>query len=301
MRTGTAVDEDENAGRDVDALRDILMSYTLLDPETGYVQGMTDLLAPLLDAIQSSAHSQTLPTTTNNTHALVFGCYSATMTTMSLKANFQRGQQGILDQLLVVELVLRLIDPPLHTHLDQIGAASLLCIFRWILVSFRREFAHQGEIELLWEVSWAATHVLECRPGAFLLVAAAALLNSMRDDLLGCTGFDEVVGVVNGFSAVDHEARPRIAETVGVIEFIRRAQVVWALVESVNPRAIKANQNARNQRRKEGGDGDIVDCMGIVEQVSGVKRGRKPLLKKGKLSASEWAFLNTFLYAQGAP
>ncbi|KAJ3255928.1 hypothetical protein HK103_005844 [Boothiomyces macroporosus] len=81
-------------------LRNILMTYTILNFELGYVQGMSDLAAPILEIVKDEAEA--------------FWCYVGLMEKM--KQNFQRDQSGMQNQLRKLELLLKVLDPPLYRH-----------------------------------------------------------------------------------------------------------------------------------------------------------------------------------------
>lgn len=82
------------------------MTYTMLNFELGYVQGMNDLCSPILETIQDEADS--------------FWCYAGFMEKMvssiNQKQNFDRDQTGMRTQLRRLELLLKVIDPPLYRH-----------------------------------------------------------------------------------------------------------------------------------------------------------------------------------------
>ncbi len=102
----------------------------------GYVQGMNDLLAPILAVMQSEVES--------------FWSFAHYMDTM--KVNFYRDQSGMRKQLKSLELLIRFMDPYLYHHLDSTDSINLFCCFRWMLVRFKREF-NFDQILRLWEVN----------------------------------------------------------------------------------------------------------------------------------------------------
>ncbi|KAJ1568118.1 GTPase activating protein, partial [Cladochytrium tenue] len=118
-----------------DALRRMLAAHALLDPDLGYVQGMADVAAALLAALDGPECD-------------AFFAFTEMMQTM--KPNFTRDQSGMRTQLHRLRLLVRLLDPELSDHLDRIDASNLFCCFRWLLLLFRREFTFDDAMRL-WE------------------------------------------------------------------------------------------------------------------------------------------------------
>jgi hypothetical protein len=54
-------------------------------------------------------------------------------------------------QLSTLQQLIASMDPELHAHLEKTGSLNLFFCFRWILISFKREFAFDQVIRL-WEV-----------------------------------------------------------------------------------------------------------------------------------------------------
>jgi len=54
-------------------------------------------------------------------------------------------------QLSTLQQLIAVMDPELHAHLEKTGSLNLFFCFRWILISFKREFAFDQVIRL-WEV-----------------------------------------------------------------------------------------------------------------------------------------------------
>ncbi|CAE7205252.1 unnamed protein product [Rhizoctonia solani] len=102
----------------VDRLGTILLSYNFYEKELGYVQGMSDLCAPIY-----------------------------------VKQNFLRDQSGMKKQLLTLQQLLSVMDPELYRHLEKADALNLFFCFRWVLIAFKREFPFDDVLRL-WEVLW---------------------------------------------------------------------------------------------------------------------------------------------------
>ncbi|KAJ1544054.1 GTPase activating protein, partial [Cladochytrium tenue] len=124
----------ERFSKNLQMLKDVLITYTIYNFELGYVQGMNDLLAPLLAVVQDEVEA--------------FWCFAEFME--SMKSNFYRDQSGMRRQLHQLGLLIQFVDPPLYAHLDRIDSANLFCCFRWLLVLFKREFDFE-DIKKIWE------------------------------------------------------------------------------------------------------------------------------------------------------
>ena len=163
-------------------LRDVLMTYTVFDYESGYVQGMNDLLSPLLYVMHQESE------------AVVFWTFENIMQRKS--TNFSRDQSGMRRQLQALESALKLLDPILYKHFVDIEAINLFCVFRWLLILYKREFS-LDEVVLLWDILFSCDYTRH-----FHLFVAVALLNTYRDELMACTAFDQVLKYVNDLSGV---------------------------------------------------------------------------------------------------
>ncbi|KMT15817.1 hypothetical protein BVRB_3g057880 isoform A [Beta vulgaris subsp. vulgaris] len=121
-------------------MSDILAVYAWVDPETGYCQGMSDLLSPFVVLFENDADA--------------FWCFE--MLLRRTRENFRmEGQTGVMKQLQTLWHILKLTDREMFSHLSQIGAESLHFAFRMLLVLFRRELSF-SEALCMWEMMWAA-------------------------------------------------------------------------------------------------------------------------------------------------
>ncbi|KAJ3196461.1 GTPase activating protein [Irineochytrium annulatum] len=165
--------------RNLEMLKDVLITYTVYNFELGYVQGMNDLLAPVLAVMQDEVEG--------------FWTFAEYMEVM--KYNFYRDQSGMRKQLHRLELLIKFVDPPLYAHLEHVDSINLFCCFRWLLVSFKREFEF-SDILRLWEVTWACPFTNHLH-----LFVAFAILNKHRQNLMTkCRAFDECLKYMNDLS-----------------------------------------------------------------------------------------------------
>ncbi|EDO16221.1 hypothetical protein Kpol_1014p41 [Vanderwaltozyma polyspora DSM 70294] len=116
-------------------MKNILISYNTMNPNLGYVQGMTDLLSPIYYIIRDEA--------------LSFWCFVNFMERM--ERNFMRDQSGIRDQMLTLSSLCQIMLPQLSSHLSKCDSSNLFFCFRMILVWFKREFEF-NDVCSIWEI-----------------------------------------------------------------------------------------------------------------------------------------------------
>ncbi|XP_013888909.1 TBC1 domain family member 17 [Austrofundulus limnaeus] len=144
-------------------LHDVLMTYCMYNFDLGYVQGMSDLLAPILFVTQNEVVS--------------FWCLTGFMDLVH--QNFEESQEAMKKQLYQLSVLLKALDPELFDFLDSQDSGSLCFCFRWLLIWFKREFSFE-DILTLWEVLWTR---LPC--DNFHLLIACSILESQRGELIG--------------------------------------------------------------------------------------------------------------------
>uniref|UniRef100_A0A8C2D6C1 TBC1 domain family member 15 n=1 Tax=Cyprinus carpio TaxID=7962 RepID=A0A8C2D6C1_CYPCA len=164
----------ENPG--LTLLHDVLMTYCMYNFDLGYVQGMSDLLSPLLFVTQNEVES--------------FWCLTGFMDLVH--QNFEESQEAMKQQLLQLSLLLRALDPELCDYLDSQDSGSLCFCFRWLLIWFKREFSFE-DILSLWEVLWTR---LPCEN--FHLLMACSILESQKRELIGSNhDFNSILKHIN--------------------------------------------------------------------------------------------------------
>ncbi|KAJ3009617.1 GTPase activating protein [Thoreauomyces humboldtii] len=170
------------ANPNLEMLSNILVSYTMYNFELGYVQGMNDLLAPILVVMRDENDS--------------FWCFVEFME--MTQSNFFRDQSGMRNQLRRLELLIKFIDPFLFAHMEATDSINLFCCFRWLLILFKREFEFSDTMRL-WESLWACPLTKH-----FHLFVALAILNQSRQELMACSAFDETLKYINDLSTHIH-------------------------------------------------------------------------------------------------
>lgn len=145
----------------------------------GYVQGMSDLLAPIYAIMQDDA--------------VAFWAFVGFMRRMS--RNFVRDQSGMRAQLTTLDQLVQLLDPKLYLHLQSADSTNFFFFFRMLLVWYKREF-EWTDVLRLWEGLW--TDYLSSQYHLFI---AVAILEKHRDVIMGhLKHFDEVLKYINELS-----------------------------------------------------------------------------------------------------
>ncbi|XP_044733029.1 TBC1 domain family member 15 [Chrysoperla carnea] len=192
-------------------LSDILMTYVMYNFDLGYVQGMSDLLSPILCLMANEVEA--------------FWCFTGFMEKVG--HNFDLDQAGMKEQLMQLHTLLAFVDPELTRYLDEHDSGNMFFCFRWILVLFKREFS-QHDIMRLWEVLWTD---LPCKN--FHLLISIAILDTEKEKLIGRNfGFTEILKHINDLS--QHiELQWMIAKAEGIYQQIITASHLTNAVRSI--------------------------------------------------------------------
>ncbi|XP_043707774.1 rab GTPase-activating protein 22 [Telopea speciosissima] len=129
-------------------LWDVLCVYAWIDDDIGYCQGMNDLCSPLVILHENEADA--------------FWCFEHFMRRM--RGNFKTSASsiGVQSQLSTLAEIIKVVDPKLHQHLENLDGGEYLFAFRTLMVLFRRELSFVDAI-YLWELMWA----MEYNPNLF--------------------------------------------------------------------------------------------------------------------------------------
>ncbi|XP_053712888.1 small G protein signaling modulator 1 isoform X1 [Synchiropus splendidus] len=148
----------------LEKLRNIMCSYVWLHLDTGYVQGMCDLLAPLLVILDDEV--------------MAFSCFTELMKRMN--QNFPHG--GAMDSHFAnMRSLIQILDAELFELMQQNGDYThFYFCYRWFLLDFKREMVYD-DVFAVWEVIWAAKCISSEH---FVLFIALALVEMYRDIIL---------------------------------------------------------------------------------------------------------------------
>uniref|UniRef100_A0A8C2WN00 Small G protein signaling modulator 1 n=1 Tax=Cyclopterus lumpus TaxID=8103 RepID=A0A8C2WN00_CYCLU len=148
----------------LEKLRNIMCSYIWRHLDIGYVQGMCDLLAPLLVILDDEA--------------MAFSCFTELMKRMN--HNFPHG--GAMDTHFAnMRSLIQILDSEVFELMHQNGDYThFYFCYRWFLLDFKREFVYD-DVFAVWETIWAAKCVSSSH---FVLFIALALVEIYRDIIL---------------------------------------------------------------------------------------------------------------------
>ncbi|EMR72582.1 putative gtpase-activating protein gyp7 protein [Eutypa lata UCREL1] len=163
----------------MEQMKDMLLTYNEYNTELGYVQGMSDLLAPVYAVLQDDA--------------VAFWAFQRFMGRM--ERNFLRDQSGMRHQLRTLDHLVQFMDPRLYAHLESADSTNFFFFFRMLLVWYKREF-DWPDVLRLWEGLWT-----DFLSSSFHLFVALAILEKHRDVIMvHLLHFDEVLKYVNELS-----------------------------------------------------------------------------------------------------
>ncbi|KAI9698025.1 MAG: GTPase activating protein [Candelina mexicana] len=163
----------------LEQMKDMLLTYNEYNRDLGYVQGMSDLLAPIYAVMQDDA--------------VAFWGFSHFMERM--ERNFLRDQSGMRAQLLTLDHLVQLMDPKLYLHLQSADSNNFFFFFRMLLVWYKREFDWLDVLRL-WECLWT-----DYLSSGFHLFIALAILEKHRGVIMEhLKHFDEVLKYINELS-----------------------------------------------------------------------------------------------------
>lgn len=113
------------------ALRDVLLTFCILNQDIGYVQGMNDLLARFFVVLDSEP--------------LAFWCFNNYIE--SIRDEFS--SQGMVRKVSLMSSLLKRLDPKLHNFLESRNLSDLIFCHKWLLLCFQREFDLNDGLRLL--------------------------------------------------------------------------------------------------------------------------------------------------------
>ncbi|KAM9852819.1 small G protein signaling modulator 2 [Aulostomus maculatus] len=148
----------------LEKLRNIMCSYVWEHLDMGYVQGMCDLLAPLMVILDDEY--------------LAYSCFTQLMNRMS--QNFPNG--GAMDTHFAnMRSLIQILDSELFELMQQNGDYThFYFCYRWFLLDFKRELLYE-DVFAVWEVIWVAPKISSEH---FVLFLALALVTVYREIIM---------------------------------------------------------------------------------------------------------------------
>lgn len=239
-------------------LQDILMTYVMYNFDLGYVQGMSDLLAPILRIM------------TNEVDA--FWCFVGFMD--KVYTNFDIDQAGMKRQLSDLNSLTALANPRLYRYFEEHGAENMYICFRWLLVWFKREFSH-SDILTLWEVLWTKLPCIN-----FHLIFSVAILDDQMNIFIAHQyEFNEILKHVNELSM-----------QIDLTAILKRAEAIYLQIKAAEHLTDDVRQIIGEQPLNLPGNEDYEDNF---DDITVDPKEEASRLKKFE-EACERSMINTF-------
>ncbi|XP_067136367.1 small G protein signaling modulator 1-like isoform X3 [Centruroides vittatus] len=148
----------------LEKLRNVMCTYVWQHLDVGYMQGMCDLVAPLLVIFDDEV--------------LTYSCFCELMKRMA--ANFPHG--GAMDAHFAnMRSLIQILDAEMFELMHQNGDYThFYFCYRWFLLDFKRELVYD-DVFSIWETIWAAKHIAS---NHFVLFIALAMVEYYRDIIL---------------------------------------------------------------------------------------------------------------------
>ncbi|VIO86092.1 Uncharacterized protein BM_BM17900 [Brugia malayi] len=161
----------------IDTMKNILLNYAFAYPEISYIQGMSDLLAPLLSTIHDESDT--------------YWCFVGLMQQQTLFVCTPIDGRNLMEiNLNYLRELLKLFVPDFFMHIASLGsdALELMFVHRWILLCYKREFPETITMHI-WEACWS-----HYRTSYFHLFIAVAIISIYGKDVIEqCLPNDEIL------------------------------------------------------------------------------------------------------------
>ena len=209
----------------------ILLTYAFFNYDVGYVQGMADLLSPILVSVDGEADA--------------FWVYAEVMERRA--PSFDKDQVGMNTQLVQLRELVRYFLPDFYDYLEGKDALNLFFCFRWLLVLFKREMPYES-VFLLWSAFWTDFRT----PHFHLFVCLAVVQSQQRTIVRKGLEFDEILLHINELSGKIDVTEMLLAAERLVLRGLADPAVppaIAELLQSVPPRRGMDGLIADEQRR----------------------------------------------------
>lgn len=163
----------------MEQLKDILLTYNEYNKGLGYVQGMSDLLAPVYVVSADDG--------------IAFWCFTGLMARM--ERNFLRDQTGMRLQLMQLTELTHFMLPKLYAHLEKCESLDFFFFYRMLLIIFKREFSFATILQI-WTVLFTNYYTPD-----FQVFIALAIMDLHADVIMThLRAYDEVLKYINELS-----------------------------------------------------------------------------------------------------
>lgn len=164
--------------------KNVLKVIAIKTPSIGYVQGMADLLIPLIDIYRNEFFAE----------STIYFCFSKILT--SFGDFFTDGQKGITESIQKIEKILRIVDPELYMFFKNKDIKIHMFAFRWLNCLFVREFKLKYYRLVLDSMLSTTNYKL------FLIYFSISILQKIRSTLLK-KNFDEALLFLQKINQID--------------------------------------------------------------------------------------------------
>ncbi|XGW35827.1 hypothetical protein V3C99_019201 [Haemonchus contortus] len=197
----------------IETMKNILLNYATAYPHVNYIQGMSDLLAPLLSTIRDEADT--------------YWCFTGLMQQTVFSCS-PKGNEGLMEiNLEYLRELLKLLQPTFYNYLaaQKGDALQLMFVHRWILLIFKREFPEADALHI-WEACWA-----QYRTNFFHLFVCCAIVSIYGDDVIAQKlPHDEILLYFSSL-AMHMDGRLVLKKARGLLyDFSRREKIPCSLV-----------------------------------------------------------------------
>ncbi|VDN19473.1 unnamed protein product [Gongylonema pulchrum] len=109
----------------IDTMKNILLNYASEHPEISYIQGMSDMLAPLLNVVRDES--------------VTYWCFDSLMQQTLFSSTQNDGMNAMDVNLEYLRELLKLFVPNFFMHIASLGqdALQLMFVHRWILLCYK--------------------------------------------------------------------------------------------------------------------------------------------------------------------
>lgn len=179
-------------------LKNIMYTYIWENLSIGYIQGMCDLIAPLLVIFDDGKPLKLAINTLKRIifilkEPLTYSCFVKLMKRMS--SNFPHGTA--MDQHFTnMRTMIQILDPDLFEHMQKRGDYTHFYFsYRWFLLDFKRELVYD-DVFAVWETIWAAKFIYSA---SFHLFVGLSLVETYRDIIVeNNMDFTDIIKFFNG-------------------------------------------------------------------------------------------------------
>uniref|UniRef100_A0A0N4ZC61 Rab-GAP TBC domain-containing protein n=1 Tax=Parastrongyloides trichosuri TaxID=131310 RepID=A0A0N4ZC61_PARTI len=191
-------------------MKEILMNYAITHKAVNYIQGMSDLLSPILRTIGNEADA--------------YWCFVKFMErTLFVPCDKKGIQHSVMDNhLKFLSNLCKLLLPKFYKYLNTVSSTGMSFMYchRWLLLFFKREFP-EPDVMHIWEACWSNYKTKYCH--LFICIAISSIYAS--DIIKQGMNYDEILLF---FSSLAHhmDATVVLQKARGLIYKVNRMETL---------------------------------------------------------------------------